>query len=146
MNKNSVVTVYKVVTPGLKSGCDSWPTFPKELVVQYSTTQWVTGIANSKLFCFKDLERAMSYRANMSPKWNAPLDIWEAQAVGVTPKPRRLVVNSNLMSRFLNFWDNLLPWNHCGVTRGKKYFVADKIILVKRIENETHQNQAEMEF
>lgn len=131
-----IQTVYKVVTSGLKSGCDATESFPKELVVQYSTTQWVTGVANSKLFCFKDLDRAMEYKSKMSAFWGVPLDIWEAQAVGVQLKPRRLRIwkNFNFMLHFANFWNGLVPWNHRGVSRGNKYYVADKILLVKRLD------------
>jgi hypothetical protein len=134
MNKSSVVTVYKVVTPDLKSGCSPLPNFPRELVVQYSADTWVTGVANSKLFCFMDLDRARSYR-DKQISVSGPLDIWEAKAVGVSPKTRRLKINCNLMSRFTNFWSNLIPWNHRGVRKTNQYFVADKIILVKRIDN-----------
>jgi hypothetical protein len=139
----------QVLTPALRSTIDAMPSGPKDLVIQYSTESWVTGIANSKLFCFLTLADAQEYKSMIEKRdWalagNLTFDIWEAQAVNVTKKTMAIRVNKNFsMDRFYRFWDNLLPWNFKGVMsvfRNKsayltKMVVADKMILVKRVEN-----------
>jgi hypothetical protein len=64
------------------------------------------------------------------------LDIWEAKAFNLKEKRNVLRVNYEFsLNRFVKFWNNLLPSNFSGCRRIKpnRYFVCDKLILVKKI-------------
>lgn len=136
-----ITQAYKVLTPALRSVGDSFPNFPKELVVQYSTKNWVCGMENSKLFVFKDLPTAQIFVDKISKKHNTQYDIWTCDVVGMKPKSRYIRVRPSTRSLFIYYftklWNNTIGSSSKRIlgTKGKAmgYFVAEKVILKERV-------------
>jgi hypothetical protein len=139
-------TVYKVLTPGLKSVADYFPNFPKDLVIQYTPETWITGVENSPVFCFTSLADATEwaeamkkvrwYREGVQAGRSYSFDIWECKGVAVRKRSYRVGVKGSnfmiFMSLFRKLWAGGKSVHFSRPSRDNQY-TAQKLCLVKRI-------------
>ena len=137
-------TVYKVLTPSLQSVASYFPSFPKELVLQYEPGNWTCGRENSKLFCFESLQDAIDWITPLKEKkWfvDQQFDIWECQAVNVRARTRVVSFRSSNRDIFMELFRKLWNNSYSGTISKKrinryterKISCAEKICLVKRV-------------